>query len=210
MNGFRLRKRVAKEGIAMTLIKICGIADPDLAYLAARSGADFIGIVYHKASRRHVDSSILGYEISMAAKEGGARPVLVVKDCSSHVIVQTAYDFAVDIVQMHGKAQDLPETFARILANAAPNEAVRQQDFLLLDNEIPGSGLKLDWQKVEVPLRSRWMLSGGLTPENVAEGIQLLKPDGVDVSSGVERSGAKDQGLIQKFIGAVRGVNVKR
>ncbi|HJM98425.1 MAG TPA: phosphoribosylanthranilate isomerase, partial [Acidimicrobiales bacterium] len=75
-------------------------------------------------------------------------------------------------------------------------------DAILVDSEIPGAGEIFDWQMAEnappgVPL----ILAGGLTPDNVTQGIQKVKPWGVDVSSGVERSpGVKDPILVRAFV----------
>ena len=76
----------------------------------------------------------------------------------------------------------------------------------MIDGLSPGSGEVFDWQLMnEMPLGLRIILSGGLHPENVAEGIDRLRPWGVDVSSGVEKShGLKDPIKMRQFIANAR------
>lgn len=72
-----------------------------------------------------------------------------------------------------------------------------------------GTGIPFDWQQAQSVIRQAprpFMIAGGLTPGNVAAAIQLFKPDGVDVSGGVETNGIKDSKKIERFIAAVRSV----
>ena len=80
------------------------------------------------------------------------------------------------------------------------------QPLILADGPRPGSGIRADWDRVEVlSKRTRLMVAGGLNAENVAEAILRMKPFGVDVSSGVESSpGIKDPEKIRAFVAAVR------
>ena len=138
--------------------------------------------------------------------------------------VQSLADF--DVLQLHG--QESPEfchtvktTFPQIqvwkalrikssvdLQRATEYETI--VDRLLLDAYHPqllgGTGETIDWILLQAFAPSiPWILAGGLTPENVAEALTQLHPQGVDVSSGVERSpGDKDLGLVQAFIQAVQ------
>lgn len=73
-----------------------------------------------------------------------------------------------------------------------------------------GTGIAFDWQQTRKLVKQAprpLMAAGGLTPDNVAEAIAILKPDGVDVSGGVETNGVKDVAKIERFIAAVRGVS---
>jgi phosphoribosylanthranilate isomerase len=75
-------------------------------------------------------------------------------------------------------------------------------DAILVDGLHPGSGAAYDWELLQdIPTDIRLMLSGGLTPENVAAGIMQVHPWGVDVSSGVEKApGLKDAVKMRHFI----------
>lgn len=189
----------------MTIIKICGITDPQMALFAAQAGADMIGIVQYPRSKRHVKLPI-AKEIVHAAKEGGAKPVAVFKDASKEEILSAIQFMDVFIVQMHGVFPFLSENFVRILANPGLAELRSESDFLLVDNAEPGSGKPFNWDVFEPPKGVAWILSGGLNPENVQEGMRRFHPDGVDTSSGVEANGVKQKDLIKKFIDKVRSL----
>jgi phosphoribosylanthranilate isomerase len=80
---------------------------------------------------------------------------------------------------------------------------------LLIDAHVAGSyggtGTRADWARAaELAKRYGLMLAGGLNPDNVAVAIQIVQPQGVDVSSGVETAGVKDIAKIEAFIGAAR------
>ena len=86
-------------------------------------------------------------------------------------------------------------------------------DWLLFDAKAPassniagGNGVAFDWMILkDKKFQKPWMLSGGLTPDNVAEALKILNPDAVDVSSGVESSrGVKDAQKVRDFISAVK------
>ena len=75
-----------------------------------------------------------------------------------------------------------------------------------LDGGAGGRGERFDWQLPE-RMERPYILAGGLDSENVAEAVRRLSPWGVDVSSGVETDGLKDEEKIRRFAGAVRGVS---
>lgn len=183
----------------MTLIKICGIMDPETAFFAAQAGADFIGIIQDPRSKRYVPLP-LALEIARAARLGGAKPVAVYVDAASEEIMKGCSD----IVQLHGGDRKLPENFSKIYVNDPSAILRKDRDCLLFDNVKPGSGAKFDWESFEPPVDKPWFLAGGLNPNNVAEAIKKLHPTGVDVSTGVEVNGIKDKKLILEFIQKVR------
>ena len=76
-------------------------------------------------------------------------------------------------------------------------------DYVLLDSGAGGTGKTFDWSLVR-KLERPYFLAGGLSPENVAEAVRQLHPFAVDVSSGVETGGRKDEGKIRRFLEAVR------
>lgn len=187
----------------MTMIKICGITDPDLAAFTAQAGADMIGIVQYPTSKRHVKLSV-AKEIALAAKEAGIIPVAVFKDATREEIISASQFMDVFTVQLHGSFPQLPDNYVRIAANAYAVKLRPELDFLLVDNAQPGSGITFDWDAFIPPRGMPWILSGGLTADNVQEGIRRFHPDGVDTSSGVEAGGAKQKELIKNFIDKVR------
>ena len=92
-------------------------------------------------------------------------------------------------------------------------EAERVGDYVLLDTEGPlggGTGRTHDWsvsRRIREALERPVFLAGGLNPRNVRRAVEEVRPDGVDVSSGIERSpGVKEEGLMREFVRAVRGL----
>jgi phosphoribosylanthranilate isomerase len=128
-----------------------------------------------------------------------------------------------DLVQLHGtepidycrqmrrpvvKALRLSELVGQSVT-AAEYGATR----LLLDSQVPGyrggTGSRFDWSAAR-PYASEALIAGGLTPDNAVEALVTLRPWGLDVSSGVERDGMKDLGLIRAFLENVRGAEEGR
>lgn len=205
------------------LIKICGIKDAKTAYAAASAGADFIGLVFAPGSKRLVNINE-AFEIAEAVRAGGAKPVAVVTDSSAEEILDICNLAKIRWIQLHGaRAREehhlLPKSWHRmyvcsVLSDGRINEADAigikylepQRDYLLFDGITAGSGEKFAWEKFSYQGNFPWFLSGGLNPNQVSEAISLLKPSGVDVSSGVEKTpGEKDMELIKQFIAAARG-----
>lgn len=195
------------------MIKICGITDPETALRAARSGADFIGIVFAGSSRRFVNAA-LAKEISLAAKKEGAKSVGVFTNHTARQIKAMAQECYLDFVQLHGKAakqaasalyQALPIIYGCQVEEALPEIPI---EFFLYDGKIPGSGKTCDWEKISKSKSPKYFLAGGLDAGNVEDAIRLLRPAGVDVSTGVEDavSGKKDLDKIQKFIEVVKSL----
>jgi phosphoribosylanthranilate isomerase len=206
-----------------TLVKICGLNAP--AAVAAAAGADFGGFVFYPPSPRAVRP---GEAATLAAKlPPRVRRVALFVDPDDTTLRTTFVHFRPDLVQLHGK--ETPERVAHIrhgfsvpvikavhVGHAADLDAARAYegavDWLLFDARPPhrpgalpgGNATSFDWSLLAgrswaVP----WMLSGGLTPENVAEAIRIAAPPAVDVSSGVEdHPGVKNPGLIAAFLAA--------
>ena len=200
-----------------TRIKICGLtreADVDEAVL---SGADAIGFVLYDKSPRAVTPGRAG---ELAARlPPFVTPVLLFVNATPEQIAAGVRAVPHALLQFHGD-----ETPADCRAAARPFlRAVRMgpgvdlldwsgrfQDAqaLLLDAHVDGyggGGKVFDWSLVLPGVASRLVLSGGLNPANVIDGIVRVRPWAVDVSSGVESAkGIKDAGLMRRFCQAVR------
>ncbi|MFC3704960.1 phosphoribosylanthranilate isomerase [Devosia honganensis] len=203
------------------IVKICGIKSEDLLEAAIVAGADMVGFMHFQRSPRHVSIEDLAELISAARGRVESCVVLVNPDNSCVAEVSA---LGPDWIQLHG-----PETPHRVEAiragagveimkalpiGAAADVAlvtdyVGAADRILLDAKPPkgadrpgGLGTSFDWSLLETLDPSiPFMLSGGLTPDNVAAAIGTVKPLGVDVSSGVETApGVKDKRLIEAFI----------
>lgn len=204
----------------MTRVKICGLTRPEDVRLAVLEGADAVGFVHVRRSRRWVDRPRL-LELCQAAGPMVAR-VGVIADLPLDEAVSLALEAPLTALQLHG-SEDGPYVRA-LRARLDPRiglwRAVRGDsreareaacalsdvvEALVLDSD-GGSGKPFDWASAEgfqpgCPV----VLAGGLTPENVGEAIQRLAPFAVDVSSGVEAApGLKDPGRLRAFFTEVR------
>lgn len=186
-------------------VKICGIAHPDDALMAARLGADYIGMIFSKTSKRNV-SHALGKEIAEAARMEGAKPVGVFVDATFDEILLCCEHTGITTVQLHGDIAR--QSVSRLDLNifyAVPDlfnyTALPLQVIPLFDNG-GGTGKTFDWTNFVPPKSKNWFLAGGLTPANVQEAIRILSPYGVDVSSGVEYKDTrrKDPARVAAFI----------
>lgn len=215
------------------LVKICGLSTPATLEAALVAGADMVGFVRFPRSPRHVGLEV-AHDLSRQA-EGRAWRVLLVVDPADRDLDEAVGAIAPDLVQLHGSETPgrlaemrartgLPVMKALGIAGAADLAAVARYrevaDAILLDAKPPhgadrpgGNGAAFDWSLLAgLPRRSAaldpWpdlMLSGGLTPENVADAIGEAGVSAVDISSGVESSpGRKDPDRIAAFIRAAR------
>lgn len=210
------------------IVKICGIKTPRILEAAIDAGADMVGFMHFERSPRHVDIETLQQLISRARGQVETCVVLVNPDNSS---VMEVAALSPDWIQLHG-----PETPHRVEAireeagiavlkaiGVATAEDVagvaafaEVADWLLLDAKAPkgadrpgGLGVPFDWGLLKaLDPAIPFMLSGGLTPDTVGEAIRLVRPKGVDVSSGVETApGVKDAALIRTFIDRARAAH---
>lgn len=203
------------------IIKICGIKTFDMLDAAIAAGADMIGFMHFARSPRHVPIEMLAELISAARGQVDSCVVLVNPDNSC---VAEVAALGPDWIQLHGP--ETPHRVEAIRAEAGVEimkalpigtaedvaEVARFADIadrVLLDAKPPknadrpgGLGESFDWSLLKALDPSvPFMLSGGLTPDNVAQAIRTASPFGVDVSSGVERApGVKDKRLIEAFI----------
>lgn len=199
----------------MIRIKICGITRIEDARSVAAAGADAIGLVFAEKSRRCINFAT-ARDICRALPPFVTRVGLFM-DTPAASVSETLDHVPLDWLQFHGREnQDFCRQFSRpwmkalAMGGGRPDDPADydQADALLLDAHAPGqaggSGETFDWARVP-QLDRPWVLAGGLNPGNVAEACKLLKPDAVDVSSGVEvRPGVKSDKLIHDFIKAVK------
>ena len=205
-----------------TRIKICGITNVEDAVLAVNSGAHELGFNFFEGSSRYVApetaSSIAGKLPAATLKVG------VFVNQTAERVLEIASVAGLNAIQLHGdedaafideirKASELTIIKAlRVSPQFEPTEAVLfGADAILLDSysskEQGGTGATFDWDIAKqvsnlVPIL---YVAGGLTPENVAEAIQKVRPYAVDVCSRIESTpGKKDEDKLKRFIAAVR------
>lgn len=213
-------------------IKICGLSTPATLEAALAAGADMVGLNFFAASPRYVT---LGEAAALAAiARGRTTIVALVVDADDDALAALKTAVAPDTLQLHGKETvqrvadirtrfALPVMKAIGVSDAADIALARRYvgiaDYLLLDAKPPrkadalpgGNGLAFDWRLVsdlDPPLP--FMLSGGLDAGNVGAAMRLVRPAGVDVSSGVESApGLKDETKIRAFIAAARAADTE-
>ena len=214
------------------IVKICGIKDLAAMDAALEVGADMVGLVFFPASPRNV---ALAEASKLAARaRGKAKIVALSVDADDQLIDAIEAGIGPDLHQPHGsetaaRVTDLrartkkpvmkaiPVASAADLAPLASYEAVA--DWILFDAKAPkdatrpgGHGHTFDWSLLANVKRGKpVMLSGGINPANVAQAIEAVRPDAVDVSSGVESApGVKDRDKILAFVRAARSAAMEK
>lgn len=205
--------------ISRIQVKICGIKTPDILEAAVSAGARFIGFVFYPPSPRHVGADT-AKELSLMLPTG-VRSVGLFVDPTDEQLDDVLGIVPLDMIQLHGsesveRVAEIKQKYAMPIIKAfcvscaADIDAARAYedvvDWLLFDGKSGGSGISFDWNLLSNQGFSKpWMLSGGLTPENVVEALSALSPEAVDVSSGVESTrGVKDASKIVDFIEAAK------
>ena len=212
-------------------VKICGLKTAPTLTTALDAGADYVGLVFFPPSPRNVDIEDARTLVAMA--RGRARVVALTVDPDDALVDAIAAELRPDVIQL--QCSETPARATEIkqrtgctvmkavkVATAVDAEAAFTYaapkgpcDMILFDAKAPkdavlpgGNGLTFDWRALEgVAGRLDYMLSGGLTPDNVAEAVRLTGARAVDVSSGVESApGIKDAARIRAFLKAAKSV----
>lgn len=203
-----------------TRIKICGVTRPDDASAIAAAGADAIGLVFHPPSSRAVDIEAAAAVVSVLPPF--VTTVALFLDPDAEQVRSVIEAVGVDLLQFHGsETADFCGGFGRPYIRAAamadgedPATVAASHPrarAILADSHAAGqsggTGTTFAWERLPRERDYHLILAGGLTPDNVAEAVRRLRPDAVDVSSGVEREpGIKDLTRVRRFIEEVRSV----
>jgi phosphoribosylanthranilate isomerase len=202
-------------------VKICGVTNPEDAMMAARAGADAIGINLFPGSKRFVEIG----DVRDWLRDVPVTRVAVVVNASADLLVRIQEAGVFDAVQFHG--DETPELCAicalpwlravRVSGSEALDGALQYatSDLLLDAHSAAGYGgtgavldLDLAAEFVRAHRDRRVLIAGGLRPETVAAAVRTVRPHGVDVASGVEMEGnprQKDPARVRAFIEQARG-----
>ena len=203
----------------MTQVKICGLSTAETMQAALDAGAEMVGLNFYPKSPRYVTPEKAAKLAAQA--RGRTKIVVLVVDADDALIKSIVSAVGPDYIQVHGsetpaRVAEIAQTFGlpvikvikvKEASDVASAKAYKDvADLILFDAKAPeellpgGNGLSFDWNLLKGK-GGLFMLSGGLTPDNVAEAIRLTRAPIVDVSSGVESlPGKKDISLIRKFI----------
>lgn len=206
--------------------KICGLSTAEAVAAAVRHGARFVGFVFYPPSRRNVTPALAGALAALVPPD--ITKVGLFVDADDETLAAALEEAPLDLLQFHGResperVQWAKRRFGKAVMKAIPVAAAADlalaeryygvADRLIFDAKPPkdatvpgGNGLVFDWELLggkrwPVP----WMLSGGLTPDNLATAVRTTHAPAVDVSSGVESApGVKDPEKIAAFLARAR------
>jgi phosphoribosylanthranilate isomerase len=206
-------------------VKICGITNEADAQAAIDAGADALGFNLVRRSKRYIDIEKAAAWIGNLSNE--IRKVAVVADPNWEDACRVGQLRFIDALQLHGSE---PPEFCRRLADAGISFAKAVPvtgskslaglpnyftDTLILDSgaggTFGGTGKTFPWKFAPEFLRHHpkiaVILAGGLNPENVGEAVRVVRPHGVDVTTGVEASpGRKDARLLSAFVQSANAI----
>lgn len=211
-------------------VKICGIRSLDAAQAAVNSGADFLGFIFIPNTKRYINSEDAKKIIDTVRNEESTlshpdEPALkdlnivgVFRDQPIEEVNQIARKLNLDFVQLHGQetSEYVNQISSKVIKafNLSSNfntkkTALKMEqydaDYFMLDRQVVGEGDRLDPSLVnDLVHKFPIFLSGGLTPDNIKQTLEVVQPFAVDVSSGVETNGEKDLVKIKKFISLVK------
>lgn len=206
-------------------VKFCGLTRADDVEAAVALGCDYVGVIFAGGPRNRT----LGQASSIFRNTGSARRVGVFGTPHATELNHYVSTVPLSIAQLHGDPSVRAVMAARAIGvgevwSVVPvvdgalgddaEELFQCADAVVLDtkgvNGLGGTGRSFDWAAAAAALsrverQARLVVAGGLTPDNVADAIAHLRPDVVDVSSGVESApGVKDPILMSRFVEAVR------
>lgn len=193
----------------MIPVKICGLSTPETLAAAVECGAAFVGFVFYPASPRAVTPERAA-QLAAAIPSQGVRTVALTVDPTDADLQEIFDAFSPDMIQLHGEEDPERVRWIRHHAGRPVIKAIRVSgeeeiaraaafedcaDWILFDARPPdaalpgGTGKVFDWALLRDYAGKRpWMLSGGLYAGNVGAALDLLRPDAIDLSSGVEES----------------------
>ena len=204
--------------IACVFVKICGITSEEDGLLAVAMDADALGFNFVSGSPRQIAPAV-ARDIAKRLP-ADALTIGIFRDEAPERVVQIVTQAGLRGAQLHGResVEATREVASRvplvIKAFSAHDPALARADeygveVVLVDGAHPGSGETWDWDLVSaVPAGLKVLLAGGLTPDNVGEAVEAVRPWGVDAASGVERAGAsggrKDPRKVRLFVANAR------
>ena len=202
----------------MSMVKICGLSkECDIDYVNS-SKPDYVGFVFSNSKRRVTPKQAEKLKLKLSS---GIKAVGVFVNEPLELIADLCRQNIIDVVQLHGDEDNDYISKVKSMTGKPVIKAVRVQstqqilqaeklncDYLLLDtykkSTYGGVGESFNWQLIQTKKKKPFFLAGGLNTENVETAIKTVRPYCVDVSSGVETDGFKDEKKIRNIIEKVR------
>ena len=197
----------------MTKIKLCGLSRPCDIQTANELMPEYIGFVFAPKSKRYIDPQQAAQLKELLSPD--IRAVGVFVDEALDTVAALLNNGVIDIAQLHGSED---EAYIQRLRQRTDQPIIKAfqiksrhdlakakactADHILLDSGA-GTGKVFDWSVLR-DVKRPYFLAGGLSPDNVGDAVRLLHPYAVDVSSGIETDGRKDEEKAAAFIAAVR------
>lgn len=192
-------------------VKICGITNKEDALLAEKLGADAIGFIFYKKSKRYVLPEIAAEIIKILSPFIIKAGVFVNEEAAGINNIST--QIKLNVVQLHG--DETPDIIGEINSPVIKSFRInREFDFKILNKykdvsflfdsyskeEYGGTGKNFNWHLIPKELDGNFILSGGISSENIEEILNKIKPKAIDVSSSLEKSpGIKDHKKVEEF-----------
>ncbi len=197
----------------MTKIKLCGLSRPCDIQTANELMPEYIGFVFAPKSKRYIDPQKAAQLKELLSSD--IRAVGVFVDEAPDTVAALLNSGIIDIAQLHGGEdeayiqrlrQRTDQPIIKAFQIKSPHDLAEAKactaDHILLDSGA-GTGNVFDWSVLR-EVKRPYFLAGGLSPDNVREAVKRLHPYAVDVSSGIETDGRKDEEKAAAFIAAVR------
>jgi len=185
------------------IVKICGITSVEDGALSLELGANALGFNFWPSSPRYIAPRQAAEMISELSRRFDRGTFLTV---GILVGIDGWSEAPTEVLQFHGVSDPrcLPANARRTWVAVGPENADLFDDWEIVIDGSWGQGKVGDWERV-ARLGRPYILSGGLSPENVYSAIERLRPAGVDVCSGVEKNpGCKDPEKLKRFLGEVK------
>ncbi len=192
-------------------VKICGITNSEDALLAERLGADAVGFIFYKQSKRYISpeiAKVISQKLSAFTLKVG-----VFVDEAEDDINRIATTAKLNLIQLHG--DEKPEMISKLILPSIKSFRMKEDfNFSILEeypcmnflfdtfsqNEFGGTGTAFDWNIIPLSFRKRIIIAGGVSEKNVEEIFTKINPYAVDVSSSLEVTpGKKDHDKMKSF-----------
>lgn len=194
-------------------VKICGITSIEDGIAAAKAGADYLGLVFDRSSKRYINDE-KAYEIIKSLKGYPVKLVGVFTDKDFSLVAKRSKDFNLDVVQVLAPSLrsdlDLLSQFEKLIVIPVNSDgsyeiapfSLQENETWLYDCKTFGEGKTFNWSQFIKKEEGPFFLAGGLKLNNLGLAAETLAPQGLDVSSGVSLGCGvkKDHKLMKEFI----------